>query len=284
MAGGLLGFVAQAGEASAATLPGLHHQLHRHMRGDADNDVGLVRGARDTRGRSPAGVDHRSPRSDDRGRLHSDAQSALVPHPPSRPTQAAQTQSSSRRSRPGRNRHRRLSRRCVVQSRRCRFWSQSMCRLRAVPHHARQRGPRSSAPYASGAVTICPVGFSIPDFSSGGRQGARLAVSGVNTALFWASVNEMSLSLTGALPLPPPPASRRTISLRREPGGPVLVGANGDPHGGWSATVGSTPAPTGHVTFMSGSTIVGSASLAQTTVRTKRPLQRQFSPPSPHNR
>jgi hypothetical protein len=119
----------------------------------------------------------------------------------------------------------------------------------------------SSAPYTSGAVTISQANFTIPDFS---LTHCGLAASELNER-YSGNVNEMSLSLEGALPLPPPPSKPTTTSLTTpSPAGPVFVGTKVRLTAVVAATVGSTPVPTGHVTFKSGPTILGTAALAAT--------------------
>jgi hypothetical protein len=118
----------------------------------------------------------------------------------------------------------------------------------------------STTPYASDAVTISQVNFTIPNFVSGGPTGCRLAANTLNKR-YSGDVNEMSLSLTGALPLPPPPAKPTTTLLTVSPASPVLTGTKVTLTASVAATVGSTPAPTGHVTFKSGATVLGASSL-----------------------
>ena len=120
----------------------------------------------------------------------------------------------------------------------------------------------SSTPYTSGAVTISQVNFSIPDFST--TSTCVLTRTPLNSR-YSGNVNEMSLSLEGALPLPPPPAKPTTTSLLSPtPAGPVFVGTKVTLTASVAATAGSTPLPTGHVTFKSGATLLGRAALAVT--------------------
>ncbi len=123
----------------------------------------------------------------------------------------------------------------------------------------------SSAPYSSGAVTISQKNFTIPDFtpSAPGYNCLALAGSQLNVR-YSGTTNVMSLSLTGAMPLPPPPTKPTTTSLTVSPTGPVLVGTTVTLRATVSATVGSTPAPAGQVTFMSGPTFVGRVPLSTT--------------------
>jgi hypothetical protein len=129
----------------------------------------------------------------------------------------------------------------------------------------------SSTPYASGAVTIAQSNFTIPDFPNTTPPGPHCTglVTNQLNIRYSGVVNEMSLSLTGALPLPPPPVKPTATTLTLTPPSPVLVGTDVTLKATVSATVGSTPEPTGHVTFKTGSTVVGTATLSYTTTSGK---------------
>jgi hypothetical protein len=120
----------------------------------------------------------------------------------------------------------------------------------------------SSAPVSSGAVTISQSDFHIPPVT---RSISNCALAGGTLdKKYSGTVNEMSLSLSGAtLPLPPPPAKPTTTSLTVSPPSPVLVGTPVTLTASVSATGAVAKDATGTISFMSGPTVL--ESVATTT-------------------
>ena len=125
---------------------------------------------------------------------------------------------------------------------------------------------QSTTPYSTSTHTVSlrATNFTIPAFpqtSSAGLCG--LATTTVTKRFSGNSGNVATMTLQGTLTLPPPPAKPTTTELAVvSPTSPVLVGTKVTLTATVSATVGSTPAPTGHVTFQSGATVLGSVSLS----------------------
>ena len=128
----------------------------------------------------------------------------------------------------------------------------------------------SPSPYASDAVTISQRNFTIPDFSVPPSGTCSLALTQLNSR-YSGQVNEMSLSLEGALPLPPPPAKPTSTTLTVSPASPVLTGTPVTLKATVTATGNVATSATGHISFMSGPTTVGVVTISGGTATLRTP-------------